>query len=85
MNKIPDSFRTRPVSAIRSGDFKLLEFYEDSHLELYNIKNDIGEKHDLSTVQQEKLKELHEKLDTWRKSVNAPIPTQLNPDYEPQQ
>jgi arylsulfatase A-like enzyme len=85
VNKIPDSFRTRPVSAIRSGDFKLLEFYEDSHLELYNIKNDIGEKHDLSTVQQEKLKELHEKLDTWRKSVNAPIPTQLNPDYEPQQ
>ena len=34
-----------PASAVRAGDYKLIEFYEDNHIELYNIKNDIGEKY----------------------------------------
>jgi arylsulfatase A-like enzyme len=76
-----DSFRTRPVSAVRSGDYKLLEFYEDKRVELYNIKEDIGETDNLAQKNPEKTKELYEKLDTWRKQVNAPIPTTANPWY----
>jgi arylsulfatase A-like enzyme len=76
-----DAFRTTPVSAVRSGDYKLLEFYEDKRIELYNIKEDIGETNDLAQKNPEKTKELYKKLDTWRKQVNAPIPETANPEY----
>lgn len=78
-----DPFRTRPASVIRSGDFKLHQFYEDGRIELYNIKNDIGESTDLSRQNPEKSKELLAKLEAWKKSVNAPIPHQLNPGFVP--
>ena len=39
---------TTPVSAIRSGDWKLLEFFEDGRLELYNLRQDVGEKNNLA-------------------------------------
>jgi arylsulfatase A-like enzyme len=76
-----DAFRTRPTSVVRSGDFKLHQFYEDGHTELYNIKNDIGESVDLVRTNPKKAEELKAKLEAWKKSVNAPIPTQLNPEY----
>lgn len=77
-----DSYwRTTPAGAIRSGDWKLIEFFEDFHLELYNLKEDIGESRNLSDRFPEKIKELHDRLKAWRKSVNAPVPTQLNPEY----
>jgi len=75
--------RMRPASAVRAGDWKLLEFYEDGHRELYNVKEDIGEMNDLSKSAPEKEKEMHLLLDNWRKLVNAPIPTKLNPAYDP--
>ncbi|WP_207534126.1 sulfatase [Desertivirga arenae] len=78
-----DIFRTRPVSAIRSGDYKLLEFYEDHRVELYNIKEDIGETNDLAVKLPEKKKELYDKLQQWKKDVKAPVPTQPNPLYKP--
>lgn len=76
-----DPFRTRPVSAVRSGDYKLLEFYEDKRIELYNIKEDIGETNNLAQKNPQKAQELYEKLDNWRKQVKAPIPTSANPWY----
>jgi arylsulfatase A-like enzyme len=78
-----DIFRTRPVSAVRSGDYKLLEFYEDQRVELYNIKDDIGETKDLAAKHPAKKKELYDKLQQWKKKVNAPVPTQANPLYKP--
>ena len=69
-------FRSRPCSIIRSGDWKLHEYFEDGGLELYNLKNDIGEKQDLSQSNPAKVKELHEKLKTWRAEINAPVPTE---------
>lgn len=78
-----DPFRTRPTSTVRSGDFKLHQFYEDGHIELYNIKNDIGESNDLSKKDPAKAKELLAKLEAWKKAVNAKVPTQLNPEYVP--
>ena len=76
-----DSFRTRPTSVVRSGDFKLHQFYEDGRIELYNIKNDIGESVDLVAKNPAKAKKLKAKLEAWKKAVNAPVPTQLNPDF----
>ena len=75
------TFRTRPVSVIRSGDYKLLEFFEDNRLELYNLEKDIGENKDLSDEMPEKTRELHQQLKKWRESVDAPVPSELNPEY----
>ena len=72
----------KPSSAMRIGDYKLLRFYEDDHLELYNLKDDIGEKHDLAEKMPEKAAIFRNKLDDWLKSVNAQMPTR-NPDYRP--
>jgi len=68
-------WRTTPAGAIRSGEWKLIEFFEDSRVELYNLKQDVGEKHNLSAAMPAKAAELREKLAAWRKSVNAPMPT----------
>ena len=72
---------TRPVSAILQGDWKLLEFFEDNHVELYNLKDDIGEKNDLAKTHPAKTAELLKLLSEWRKNVNAPMP-RPNPDYQ---
>jgi arylsulfatase A-like enzyme len=66
---------TTPVSSIRQGDWKLLEYFEDNHVELYNLKNDISEQNDLAETMPEKAKELRNHLDAWRKTVNAQMPT----------
>jgi arylsulfatase A-like enzyme len=70
----PGSWRTTPAGSIRAGDFKLLEFFEDGRLELYNLKEDLGEKTNLADKLPDKTRELHAKLVAWRKSVEAPMP-----------
>jgi arylsulfatase A-like enzyme len=72
-----------PYSALREGDFRLVEFHEDNHVELYNLKNDIGETHDLSTEMAEKTTALRQKLSQWRKSVDAQMPVS-NPEFDPE-
>jgi len=76
-------FRTRPAGAMRAGDWKLIEYFEDGTLELYNLTNDIGERNNLANTMPEKVSELHKLMLAWRKKVNAPVPTELNPDYNP--
>jgi arylsulfatase A len=71
---------TSPVSSIRAGDFKLLEFFEDNHLELYNLASDIGEQNDLAKAMPEKTEQLRRNLDVWRKAVDAQLPA-TNPKY----
>lgn len=70
-----DTWRTTPVGLIQSGDWKLMEYYEDGHLELYDLGKDPGESRNLATEQPEKTKELHEQLKTWRSEVGAQMPT----------
>jgi len=70
-----DSWRTTPVSLIQIGDWKLMEFLEDGRLELYNLRNDIGESRNLAKEMPEKAKELHARLVAWRAEVKAPMPT----------
>lgn len=71
-----------PYGAIRARDWKLVEFYEDNRVELYNLKEDIGEQNDLAAKMPEKAKELRERLHAWRSKVCAQMPTP-NPDYNP--
>ncbi|AGA25345.1 sulfatase [Singulisphaera acidiphila] len=69
------SWRTTPVGAIRSGDWKLVEFFETGKLELYNIRNDAGETSDLASAMPDRVKELHARMLAWRKRIHAPMPT----------
>jgi arylsulfatase A-like enzyme len=74
-----DRWRTKPVGAIRSGDYKLLEFFEDGKLELYNLKNDLSQKENLAEKEPAVAKSLHAKLAAWRESVGARMPTKNDP------
>jgi len=76
-------FRTRPGSVVRYGDWKLHEYFEDGDLELYNLKDDIGEKDNLADKAPDKVKELLALLKNWRKETGAPVPSELNPKYKP--
>jgi arylsulfatase A-like enzyme len=70
-----DTWRTTPVSLIQSGDWKLMEFLEDGRLELYNLREDVGESKNLAAENPDKAKELHAKLIAWRSEIKAPMPT----------
>lgn len=78
----PHYHETTPYGAVRAGDYKLIQYFEDNHLELYNLKDDIGETKDLSKAMPDKSAELVALLRDWRKSVNAQMPTP-NPGYDP--
>jgi len=64
-----------PYGAVRAGDWKLIEFYEDMHAELYNLKDDLGEKNDLAKKMPEKAAALRDRLHAWRQAVGAQMPT----------
>jgi arylsulfatase A-like enzyme len=68
-----------PSGAVRAGDFKLIEWYEDNRIELYNLKDDLGERNDLAAKMPEKAGQLRGMLHAWRQSVSAAMPTP-NPD-----
>lgn len=70
-----DTWRTTPVGLIEVGDWKLMQFFEDMHLELYNLRDDIGERHNLAQSRPEKTKELYDKMLAWRTTIKAPMPT----------
>lgn len=76
-------FRTTPAGAVRQGDYKLIEFFEDGRRELYHLASDIGEQHNLVDDQSEVAVRLAARLSAWRESVNAPIPTEPNPQFDP--
>jgi hypothetical protein len=65
------------------GDWKLIEFFEDGKLELYNLKTDLSEKNNLAQKLPAKTKELHSAMLKWRTATKAPVPTEKNPRYDP--
>ena len=67
-------WKPRMASAVRKGDYKLIEFYQDKRLELYNLKNDPSEKTNLAETTPDKVKELKQMLDKWKRDVNAEEP-----------
>ena len=78
----PYYHHSTPAGAIRSGDWKLLEFFEDNRLELYNLVEDIGETNNLARKHPEKARQLYDRMVRWREEVGARLPTP-NPKYDP--
>jgi arylsulfatase A-like enzyme len=64
----------RPSGAVRVGDFKLVEWFEDAQVELYNLSEDIGESRDLSESLPDKAVELSDMLHSWHRAVDARMP-----------
>ncbi len=73
----------RPGGAVRVGDWKLLEFFEDSRVELYDLEKDPGELQDLASGQPERAAALKKQLADWRVSVGAQMPTPNPKPVEP--
>jgi arylsulfatase A-like enzyme len=71
-----------PGGAVRLGDFKLVEWFEDMRVELFDLSNDLGERHNLAAAMPDKAATLRQQLHEWRESVKAAMPTP-NPDYNP--
>lgn len=67
---------------MRSGDYKLIEFFERERLELYDLREDISEEHNLAAELPGVTARLHHMLVAWRERIEAKIP-QPNPDYVP--
>ncbi len=65
---------TTPVSSVREGDWKLLEFHEDRHVELYYLRHDPSEDRDLAHQMPELAERLRRKLHAWREAVDAQMP-----------
>jgi len=63
-----------PGSSVRAEDYVLMEFFEDEHMELYNLREDIGENHDLAEMEPQLAEKLKGMLTDWRQSVEAKIP-----------
>ncbi|MFZ9045325.1 MAG: sulfatase [Cyclobacteriaceae bacterium] len=77
-------FRTRPGSVLRYGKWKLHYYFENNEMELYDLCDDIGERNNLVLEEPAKSAEMLKYLQDWWKKTNAPIPVDLNPDYEQQ-
>jgi hypothetical protein len=71
-----------PCSAIVSGDYKLIRYYEDDHSELYNVVTDPSERRNLLLDKPDVAKDLTSKLEAYLKSINAGMPTK-NPNFDP--
>jgi arylsulfatase A len=71
-----------PCGAVRCGDLKLIEYYENQTVQLFDLAKDPGEQHDLSDSLPEKAEELREMLHQWREDVNAQMMSP-NPGYDP--
>lgn len=71
----------RPAGAVRMGKYKLIEFFEDMEVELYDLEADISEQQDLSSKMPVKVKEMKGLLHAWRKAVGAQMPIP-NPVYK---
>jgi arylsulfatase A-like enzyme len=69
-----------PYSAVRKGDWKLIEFFEDEHVELYNLRNDPQERQNVASTTPQVVDTLRRDLHAWRVGVGAqnPVP---NPDF----
>ena len=71
-----------PSAAVRDGEWKLIRWYEDDRLELYNLVSDPGEKRDLASEQPARVKDMSSRLAAWLKESGAKFPPK-NPQFDP--
>jgi arylsulfatase A len=79
---LPHYHHSSPASAIRKGDWKLIEFFEDGEVELYDLSSDVGESKNLAANRPDKTTELRGGLAEWRTKIGARLPVP-NPDHDP--
>jgi hypothetical protein len=72
--KEPHFLGGRSAGAMRDGDWKLIEFFDTSEFELYDLSKDEGEQHGLSTENPSKLEEMQRKLIAWQNAIHAEVP-----------
>ena len=76
--------KATPSSAVREGDWKLVEFFEDGgHVELFNLHDDPHEQNDLAAVERQRADALTKTLHVWQEATGAAIPNGANPAYDP--
>lgn len=68
------TWRTTPVGVVRDGPWKLLEYFEDGRIELYNLESDVGERNNLAAKEPQRVSALHARMKEWRKEIAAPMP-----------
>lgn len=78
----PHYHHSRPAGAMRMGDWKLIEFFDGSPLELYNLREDLGETTNRAQQQTDLARKMQAELAKWREAVGARMPTP-NPKYDP--
>ena len=79
---LPHYHHSSPASAIRKGDWKLIEFFEDGEVELYDLSSDVGESKNRAANHPDKTTELRGGLAEWRTRIGARLPVP-NPDHDP--
>lgn len=72
-------FRATPYCSIRSGAWKMIHFFEDNHVELYNLEDDPGEQTDVAALYPQVAHTLHTKIIDWIAQTHAPLPTPVTP------
>lgn len=82
-NDLTRGFRAVPSGAVRLGNWKLIQNFEDGSTKLFNLKKDISEQCNLAKQHPQKTKQLLHILQQWQTNVHAPIPDQKNPKYIP--
>ena len=78
----PTYHHATPAAAIRQGDYKLIHYYEDNRVELFDLAEDVGELQNLAADYPERAQQLRQQLADWQQSVGAAMPT-ANPNYNP--
>jgi arylsulfatase A len=73
-----------PGGAVRAGDYKLIEYFENNSIQLFNLQKDPGEKQNLAREEMELASNLRAKLHRWRENISAQM-MQINPDYQSDQ
>jgi arylsulfatase A-like enzyme len=80
----PDNYwRAVPSAVIMKGDYKLIRYFEYDSYELFNLREDISERYDLSEVKPDMASRLLLELEGWIKDTNAPVPSIPNPKFNP--
>jgi uncharacterized sulfatase len=77
----PHYHHSRPSGAVRAGDWKAIEFFDTDEVELYHLKDDVGESRNLAAQEPERARALREAMARWRRSVAAQMPRE-NPAYD---